>query len=184
MSEYKIVGIVGSFKKDSLNLKLAKTIKEYLKDKAEFEILDYMDIPFFNEDIEYPAQKAVSKVKDKIKEADAVWFFTPEYNHYFPGVLKNLLDWLSRPISKDVAQVLKDKPICVSGITPGMTGTVVAQDHLISVLNFLDAKIMMTSRLTFPNAMKSMDDKGNIVKGLEFIHAQADDFIKFIELNK
>ncbi|MCR2032833.1 NADPH-dependent FMN reductase [Anaerofustis stercorihominis] len=184
MSEYKIVGIVGSFKKDSLNLKLAKTIKEYLKDKAEFEILDYMDIPFFNEDIEYPAPKAVSKVRDKIKEADAVWFFTPEYNHYFPGVLKNLLDWLSRPISKDVPQVLKDKPICVSGITPGMTGTVVAQDHLISVLNFLDAKIMMTSRLTFPNAMKSMDDKGNIVKGLEFIHAQADDFIKFIELNK
>ena len=184
MSEYKIVGIVGSFKKDSLNLKLAKTIKEYLKDKAVFEILDYMDVPFFNEDMEYPAPKAVSKVRDKIKEADAVWFFTPEYNHYFSGVLKNLLDWLSRPISKDVPQVLKDKPICVSGITPGMTGTVVAQDHLISVLNFWDAKIMMTSRLTFPNAMKSMDDKGNIVKGLEFIHAQADDFIKFIELNK
>ena len=102
MSEYKIVGIVGSFKKDSLNLKLSKTIKEYLKDKAVFEILDYMDVPFFNEDIEYPAPKAVSKVRDKIKEADAVWFFTPEYNHYFPGVLKNLLDWLSRPISKDV----------------------------------------------------------------------------------
>lgn len=184
MSEYKIVGIIGSFKKDSLNLKLAKTIKEYLKDKAEFEILDYMDVPFFNEDIEYPAPKAVSKVRDKIKEADAVWFFTPEYNHYFPGVLKNLLDWLSRPISKDVPQVLKNKPICVSGITPGMTGTVVAQDHLISVLNFLDTKVMMTSRLTFPNAMKSMDDKGKIVKGLEFIQAQADDFIKFIELNK
>lgn len=184
MSEYKIVGIVGSFKKDSLNLKLAKTIKEYLKDKAEFEILDYMDVPFFNEDIEYPAPKAVSKVRDKIKEADAVWFFTPEYNHYFPGVLKNLLDWLSRPISKDVPQVLKDKPICVSGITPGMTGTVVAQDHLISVLNFLDTKVMMTSRLTFPNAMKNMDDKGKIVKGLDFIHAQANDFIKFIEQNK
>lgn len=184
MSEYKIVGIIGSFKKDSLNLKLAKTIKEYLKDKAEFEILDYMDVPFFNEDIEYPAPKAVSKVRDKIKEADAVWFFTPEYNHYFPGVLKNLLDWLSRPISKDVPQVLKDKPICVSGISPGMTGTVVAQDHLISVLNFLDTKVMMTSRLTFPNAMKSMDDKGNIIKGLDFIHAQANDFIKFIEQNK
>ena len=184
MSEYKIVGIVGSFKKDSLNLKLAKTIKEYLKDKAEFEILDYMDVPFFNEDIEYPAPKAVSKVRDKIKEADAVWFFTPEYNHYFPGVLKNLLVWLSRPISIDVPQVLKNTPICVSGITPGMTGTVVAQDHLISVLNFLDTKVMMTSRLTFPNAMKSMDDKGNIIKGLDFIHAQANDFIKFIEQNK
>ncbi|EDS73029.1 NAD(P)H-dependent oxidoreductase [Anaerofustis stercorihominis] len=184
MSQYKIIGIVGSFKKSSLNLKLAQTIKEYLKDKAEFEILDYTKVPFFNEDIENPTPEAVTNVRNKIKEADAIWFFTPEYNHYFPGILKNLLDWLSRPISKDIPQVLKDKPICVSGITPGMTGTVVAQDHLISVLNFLNAKVMMTSRLTFPNALKSMDDIGNIIKGLEFIHAQADDFIKFIELNK
>ncbi|WMC92070.1 NADPH-dependent FMN reductase [Kineothrix sp. MB12-C1] len=99
MNKPKIVAIVGSLRKNSYNLQLAKLTKEIIGERAELEILDYTDVPYMNEDIEYPAPKSVARVREVIKAADAVWFFTPEYNHSYPGVLKNLIDWLSRPIS-------------------------------------------------------------------------------------
>ncbi len=100
MQSPRIVAIVGSLRKESYNRQLALTAKEGLGDRAAFEILEYADIPFMNQDIEYPAPEAVRRVRAAVREADGLWIFTPEYNHSYPGVLKNLIDWLSRPISK------------------------------------------------------------------------------------
>ena len=112
----KILAIVGSLRKESYNLQLALAAKKAVGDAAEFEILEYADLPFMNQDKEIPAPEAVKRVREAVKSADGIWFFTPEYNHFFSGVLKNLIDWLSRPVSDTEPQVLAGKPAAISGI--------------------------------------------------------------------
>ncbi len=182
MEKVKILAIVGSLRKDSLNRQLALAAREAVGGRADFSLLSYDDVPLMNQDIEYPAPGAVSRVRGEVKAADGIWFFTPEYNHFFPGVLKNLIDWLSRPISKEQPQVLAGKPAAVSGITPGMSGTGIAQDHLITLISFLNMDVMNAPRLTVPNAMGQVDENGRLkLKGsYPFLKTQADDFISFI----
>ena len=88
MKKAKILAIVGSLRKDSFNHQLAKLVEAEVGERADFEILDYQDVPFYNQDVEFPAPEAVSRVRELVKEADGIWFFSPEYNHYFSGVLK------------------------------------------------------------------------------------------------
>ncbi|WP_027398391.1 NADPH-dependent FMN reductase [Anaerovorax odorimutans] len=183
MEKLKIVAIVGSLRKDSYNRQLAATAKKMVNDIAEFELLDYADIPLFNEDIEFPTPKSVKRVREIVKSADGIWFFTPEYNHFFSGVLKNLIDWLSRPISKNEAQVLKGKPAAVSGITPGMSGTGIAQDHLVTLISFLNMNVMNSPRLTIPNALQQInkDNRLELTDSTPYLQKQADAFINFIQ---
>jgi chromate reductase len=149
---------------------------------AELEILDYSDVPLLNQDIEYPAPDAVKRVREKVKAADGIWFFTPEYNHFFPGVLKNLIDWLSRPISKEEPQVLAGKPAAISGISPAMTGTALAQDHLVTLISFLDMNVMNVPRLTIPNAKQQLNEEGRLAltSSAPYLKKQADAFINYI----
>lgn len=181
-SKIKIVAIVGSLRKDSLNRQLALKAGELISDRADFEILDYADVPMMNEDIEFPAPAAVARVREKIKSADGVWFFTPEYNHFFPGVLKNLIDWLSRPVSDDEGNVLERVPAAISGISLGMGGTGIAQDHLVTLISFLNMDVMNSPRLTIPNAMKLIDESGKLSLGgsYPFLEKQANAFVEFV----
>lgn len=181
-SKIKIVAIVGSLRKDSLNRQLALKAGELISDRADFEILDYADVPMMNEDIEFPAPAAVARVREKIKSADGVWFFTPEYNHFFPGVLKNLIDWLSRPVSEDEGNVLERVPAAISGISLGMGGTGIAQDHLVTLISFLNMDVMNSPRLTIPNAMKLIDESGKLSLGgsYPFLEKQANAFVEFV----
>jgi chromate reductase len=183
MKKAKILAIVGSLRKDSFNHQLAKLVEAEVGERADFEILDYQDVPFYNQDVEFPAPEAVSRVRELVKEADGIWFFSPEYNHYFSGVLKNLLDWLSRPVGKNEAPVLIGKPAAVSGITPGMSGTLVAQDHLVSLISYLNMKVMNFPRLSVPNAMDQLDSKGKLklTNSYQFLKAQTDAFLDFIK---
>ncbi len=186
MEKTKIVAIVGSLRKGSYNRQLALAAKEIIGDRAEFELLEYSDIPYMNEDIEFPTPEAVERVRDQVKSADGIWFFTPEYNHYFSGVLKNLLDWLSRPVTKGGRQVLSQKPGAVSGITPGMSGTGVAQDHLISLMSLLNMQVMNYPRLTIPNASQQLNDEGKLTLSTSqpYLEKQVEAFLKFIESRK
>jgi len=182
MKKNKITAIVGSLRQESLNRQLAYEVKRIVGEKADFEILDYSDVPFFNQDVEYPAPDAVRRVRETVKLSNGVWFFTPEYNHFFPGVLKNLIDWLSRPISESEPQVLKGKAAAVSGISLGMSGTGIAQDHLITLISFLDMKVMNYPRLTIPNASQQKDDKGKLALTTSAIllEKQVQEFLRFI----
>ena len=94
----KVLLIVGSLRKESFNLQLAKLAAEMLKDKVQVSILHYADLPFMNQDIEFPTPESVARVRQEVLAADGIWIFSPEYNYQIPGVLKNLLDWLSRPL--------------------------------------------------------------------------------------
>ena len=182
MKKVKITAIVGSLRKDSYNRQLAMATKLALGDFAEFEILEYADVPFMNQDIEFPAPEAVKRVREIIKASDGVWFFTPEYNHYFPGILKNLLDWLSRPISKEEPQVLAGKPAAISGATPSMTGTAIAQDHLVTLISFLNMDVMNVPRLTIPSLMQQLNKDGRLelTTSAPYLEKQAKEFVSFI----
>lgn len=181
----KILAIVGSLRKESFNRQLAKIAGELLKDRAEFEILDYNDVPLLNEDIEFPAPESVTRVRKKLMEADGVWFFTPEYNHYFPGVLKNLVDWISRPIEGIEGSILAGKPVAISGITPGISGTALSQDHLVTLLSFLNMNIMNAPRLVIPKAFEQVDENNRLKldSSMQFLENQVEEFLKFIEKN-
>lgn len=178
----KILAIVGSLRKDSFNRQLALIAKAAVGERAQFELLEYADLPPMNEDDEFPAPEAVARAREAVKSADGIWFFTPEYNHFFPGVLKNLIDWLSRPVSGTEPQVLAGKPAAVSGISPGMGGTVCAQDHLVTLLSLLNMRIMNVPRLTIPNAGQQLDENDRLVlsSSAKYLNRQADAFIKFI----
>ena len=182
MEKLKIVAIVGSLRKDSYNRQLAFAAKRVIGDALDFELLDYSDIPLMNQDIEFPAPEPVRRVREIVKSADGIWFFTPEYNHFFSGVLKNLIDWLSRPISKSEPPVLSGKPAAISGITPGMSGTAIAQDHLITLISFLNMNVMNSPRLTIPNAAQQTNEDGRLelTTSAPYLQKQAEAFIKFI----
>lgn len=183
LKRIKILAIVGSLRKGSFNRQLAQAAKEIAGDRADFEILEYGDVPYMNEDIEFPAPDSVKRVREEVKSADGIWFFTPEYNHFFPGVLKNIIDWLSRPVSEKEPQVLNRKPATVSGISLGMYGTGIAQDHLITLLNVLNMDVMNVPRVTIPNASELVDSEGRLSlpeKSLAFLKMQTDSFIDFV----
>ncbi|MEA4913283.1 MAG: NADPH-dependent FMN reductase [Christensenella sp.] len=182
MEQKRIAAIVGSLRENSYNRQLALAAKEIIGDRAVFEIVEYDDVPFMNQDIEYPAPEAVCRVREQIKAADGVWIFTPEYNHSYPGVLKNLIDWLSRPISKEERQVLSRKAIAISGTSPGMGGTQIAQDLLVMLLSMLNANVMNSPRLVIPNITQQADEAGHLVltASSPYLQKQADAFLKFI----
>ena len=185
MKKNKIIAIVGSLRRDSYNRQLAIEAGRILGEQVDFEILDYGDVPLLNQDIEYPAPDAVRRVREIIKSADGIWFFLPEYNHFFSGALKNLIDWLSRSISDSEPQVLKGKPAAVSGVTPGMSGTGIAQDHLVTLISFLNMKIMNQPRLTIANAMQQTDKNGrlSLTSSAPALEKQAQAFLHFIVSN-
>lgn len=178
----KILAVTGSLRKDSYNRRLALLAKDAVGGRAEFETLAYADVPLFNQDLENPVPEAVARVRAQVKATDGIWFFTPEYNHFFPGVLKNLLDWLSRPVSETERQVLFGKPAAISGTSPGMSGTVCAQDHLITLLSLLNMNVMNAPRLAIPNVMQQLDDTGklSLTSSEKYLLRQADAFITFI----
>ena len=178
----KILAIVGSLRKESLNRQLALCAKRICQGRATFEIMEYGDVPLMNQDIEFPSPLAVTRVRGQVKDADGIWFFTPEYNHFFPGVLKNLIDWLSRPISEKEPQVLAGKPVALSGISPGMLGTALAQDHLVTLLSFLDMQIMNVPRLVIPKGFDLLKDgQLQLGKSEQYLEKQADAFFNFLE---
>ena len=184
MKKIKIAAVVGSLRKASLNRQLAEAAAALCGDELVFEILDYQDLPFMNEDIEFPAPAAVQRLRTQLQEADGIRVFSPEYNHGISGVLKNFLDWMSRP-DEVQKRVLNGKAAAVSGITPGMSGTLIAQDQLVTLLSFLNMRVMNVPRLTIPNALEQVTDGKLVLKESEpFLAEQCRAFINFIENNE
>lgn len=112
----RIAMIVGSLRERSFNRQLAQAAAKLLEGRATVEFIDYRDVPFMNQDIEFPPPASVERVRAAISEADGLWVFTPEYNYSYPGVLKNLLDWLSRPVvaGDRATAVTREKKLALS----------------------------------------------------------------------
>ena len=140
----KVLMIVGSFRKNSFNHQLAKQAEAMLAGKAEVSYLNYADLPFMNQDIEFPAPGSVARVRQAVQKADGIWIFSPEYNYQIPGVLKNLLDWLSRPLAPndwERGSSVKGKPVIISGAA-GKSAAAGVRKHLSALLEIMSMKLI------------------------------------------
>ena len=140
----KVLMIVGSLRKNSFNHQLAKQVEQFLAGQAEIKYLSYEDLPFLNQDMEYPAPESVARIRQAVQEADGIWIFSPEYNYQIPGVLKNLLDWLSRPLVPndwERGSAVKGKPVTVSGVA-GRSAASGVRKHLSALLEVMSMKLV------------------------------------------
>ena len=123
---------------------MAKKAEALLEGRAEVKYLDYADLPWMNQDKELTAPVAVTRVRQKIAAADGLWIFTPEYNFSYPGHVKNLLDWLSRPVKPmDYATptCINGKKVAISG-AGGKAATANCRQKLTELLEFLKADVL------------------------------------------
>ncbi|MDZ4104106.1 MAG: NADPH-dependent FMN reductase [Hydrogenophaga sp.] len=133
---FHVVAISGSLRKSSTNTMALRAAQRLAPEGMTIEIVDIADIPLYNDDVRAAGEPApVSALKAKIAAADAVLIATPEYNFSIPGVLKNTLDWMSRP----PVPPFDGKPVAILGASPGPVGTARVQYHLRQVMVFLNA---------------------------------------------
>jgi chromate reductase, NAD(P)H dehydrogenase (quinone) len=159
MAKFKVAVIVGSLRKDSMNLKLGKALAKLGQDKFEATFLQIGDLPLFNQDLEANFPESATRLKNDIKAADAVLFVTPEYNRSMPGPLKNAIDWCSRPYGKNA---FAGKPAAICGASPGAIGTACSQSSLKPVLSYLDIALMGQPELYLHFTEGLIDSDGNI----------------------
>lgn len=134
-TKIKILGFAGSLRVSSYNKALLRAATALLPDDATLEIFDVNDIPPFNQDLEMDMPPKVKEFKSKIREADAIVIATPEYNYSVPGVLKNAIDFASRPYGDNP---FNDKPVAIMSASIGMLGGARAQYHLRQMFVFLN----------------------------------------------
>jgi chromate reductase len=155
----RVLGISGSLRHDSHNTELLRAAATLLPSGVEFELYDGLkEIPPYDEDDEAQPPAAVTDLRERIGAADAVLFATPEYNHSIPGVLKNALDWVSRPIETNT---LRNKPVAVIGASTGMFGAVWAQAELRKVAAALGARVI-DRELPVPAADEIVRDRDKL----------------------
>lgn len=155
----KTLGISGSLRKGSFNTAALRAAVELVPDGLTLEIADIADIPLFNDDVRqrgYPP--AVQKFREQIGAADALLFATPEYNYSISGVLKNAIDWASRPPDPP----LIGKPAGIMGATSGMWGTGRAQYHLRQCFVFLNMFPVNKPEVLIAQAPGKFDEAGKL----------------------
>lgn len=140
----KILFVIGSLRAKSFNRQLAMMAKEIIGERAEVSELDYSDLPLLNQDVEQPEPIAVARIRKAVAETDALWIFTPEYNMSYPGHLKNLLDWLSRPVKPmdyGTPTCINGKQVAISG-AGGKASTADCRAKLTELLTFIRADVL------------------------------------------
>lgn len=168
-SKISILGFAGSLRKGSYNKSLLRVAAELLPPNIELEIFDLEGIPPFNQDLEQQPPEKVREFKAKIKAADALLIATPEYNYSMPGVLKNAIDWGSRPYGDNA---FEDKPLAIMGAAPGTIGTARAQYHLRQTCVFLNMHPLNKPEVMVTFAKDKIDSEGR------FTDQKTKDFIK------
>jgi chromate reductase, NAD(P)H dehydrogenase (quinone) len=167
----KVLGFAGSLRKGSLNRMLLRAAVELAPAGMTIETFDLVDIPLYNGDVEAQGDPPpVAAFKSAIAAADAVLIATPEYNYGVPGVLKNAIDWASRPSSKSV---LNDKPAAIMGASPGGFGTTRAQLQLRQAFCFTRTLPLQQPEVLLARAGDKFDADGRLTdeKTREFVRA-------------
>lgn len=159
MAEIKILGIAGSVRKESYNRALLREAKNLIPENAEMEIFELdKNIPGFSQDDEQNPPQKILDFKQKIKEADAILFVTPEYNYSVPGILKNTIDWASRPYGQNA---FDGKAAAIMGASISNIATARAQYHLRQTFVFLNLHAVNQPEIMV-NANESFDENGNL----------------------
>jgi chromate reductase, NAD(P)H dehydrogenase (quinone) len=154
-----VLGISGSLRQGSFNTMALRAAQQLAPEGMTIEIADIRPIPLYDDDVRaqgFPA--SVLALKEKVRAADAVLIVTPEYNFSIPGVLKNTLDWLSRPPEPP----FDGETVAIMGASPGPVGTARVQYHLRQVMVFLNAFVVNKPEVFISNAAGKFNDKGEL----------------------
>lgn len=172
--------IIGSLRKDSLNRKLAKALQRLAEGRLVFRELQIGDLPHYNEELWDHPPASVAQLKDQMSDADAVLAITPEYNRSYPGVIKNALDWASRPYGDNS---WSGKPAAVTGTSPGAIGTAVAQSQLKQALLNFDMIVMHQPEAYLQWKPEAVAADGSITDPAlhKFLSAYVDAFVAFVD---
>jgi chromate reductase, NAD(P)H dehydrogenase (quinone) len=158
--KFRVLGIPGSLRQASYNRGLIRAAQQVAPDGVEVSVFDLLPIPLFNEDVEAQGDpEPVRAFKEQIRAADALLIAAPEYNYSIPGVLKNAIDWASRPPNDSP---LRHKPIALMGASPGGFGTVRSQIALRQVFLFTKSFVLPEPELYVSAAHEKFDRDGNL----------------------
>ncbi|MCY0147964.1 NAD(P)H-dependent oxidoreductase [Hoeflea sp. G2-23] len=157
MSEIAV--LVGSLRHDSINRKFAEALERLAGDRMKFTYADLASLPHYNEDLWANVPESVTRLKAVVDGADAVLMVTPEYNRTFPGVLKDAIDWGSRPWGKSS---WGGKPVAITGTSPGVIGTAIAQHHLRTSMVAVGTAVMGQPELYYAYKAEHFDADGQI----------------------
>lgn len=135
----KVGLMLGSLRRDSINQRLARALGRLGEPLFELVPIPIAEAPHYNADLEEQNLASVATLREQIRSSDALLFVTPEYNRSIPGVLKNAIDWGSRPYASNA---FRGKAAAVIGASPGSIGTAAAQQHLRNILSPLEVRVM------------------------------------------
>ena len=181
MSTYRIIVVVGSIRRESLNRKLADALIRLAPADFAFHHLRIDDLPLYNQDDEEQPTEAMQRVRREIAEADGLMIVTPEYNRSISGVLKNALDVGSRPYGHNAWE---GKPAGIIGLSSGACGTAMAQQHLRNILAVLDVPTMGQPEAFIGYYDGLFDEDGNIgPKSRDFLQGWMNRFAAWVKLH-
>jgi chromate reductase, NAD(P)H dehydrogenase (quinone) len=159
MADLTILGIAGSLRKASYNRGALRAAQQLCPDGAKIEVFELDGIPPFNQDEERKPPQRVIEFKQRIKAADAILLVTPEYNYGMPGVLKNAIDWASRPYGDNA---WNGKPVAIMSAAMSMGGGVRAQYQLRQAFVFLNMEAVVQPEVAIGNATERFDEQGSL----------------------
>lgn len=155
----RVLGISGSLRQGSFNTATLRAAQELVPDGMAVETAEIGDIPLYNDDVRqqgYPP--VVEELRRRVRQADGLLLVTPEYNYSIPGVLKNAIDWVSRPPE----QPFDGKPVAIMGASPGAMGSARAQYHLRQCFVFLNGYVLNRPEVMITAAATKFDDAGRL----------------------
>ncbi|MFA5677577.1 MAG: NADPH-dependent FMN reductase [Pseudomonas sp.] len=170
--------VIGSNRRESINRQLAEAMARLLPANFEVSYPQIDDLPLYNLDLEGERPASVNRFTDEIRAVDAVFIITPEHNRSLPAVLKNAIDWGSKPMDKNV---WFGKPVAITGTSPGAIGTALVQQHLRQIMGILGSVVMGgEAYLQFrPGLITESGDIGP--DSHDFIKAYLDRFVSLVE---
>lgn len=180
-SDLTIVGFAGSLRQASYNKALLRAAQGLAPERMRIEIHDLAAVPLFNEDVEAQGvPQGVADLREAIAAADGLLIAVPEYNHGVPGVLKNAVDWLSRPPRKSV---LSGKPTALVGASPGTTGTARGQSQLRQSFVFTNTPAMLQPEVLVGRAHERFDAEGRLTdeKVRSYLKTFLERFVEWVE---
>ncbi len=175
----QILVLIGGISADSLNKRFFAAIEKVSSKSLLFKVFDIASLPFYSQDLEMAPPESVLKLREDVKYADGILIVTPEYNRSIPGVLKNALDWGSRPPEQNI---WAHKPTAIAGATMGGIGTFGAQQHLRNICSWLDMPVMNQPTVYF-NAITGMEGDHLTESSAKFIQTFLAAFEKWIEVD-
>ena len=156
---FRILGIAGSLRKASYNRAALRSAQTLAPPDAALEIFELDGIPAYNQDEENNPPRQIVELKRRIREADAILLATPEYNYSVPGVLKNAIDWASRPYGDSA---WNGKPVAIMGASVGIFGSARAQYHLRQMFVFLNMHPVNQPEVMIGSAQHRFDEQGDL----------------------